>query len=100
LKIEEKKLGPDHLDTAKTLDNLGELYFETGQYAKAEPLFQRALKIREKVLGSEHASVAECLDQLAALYWQKGQPAKAEPLSQRAAGIRASLKQNRPAETK
>jgi tetratricopeptide (TPR) repeat protein len=100
LKIEEKKLGQDHLDTAKTLDNLGHLYFDTGQYAKAEPLYQRALKIREKILGAEHSSVAETLDDLAALYWAKGESAKAEPVSQRAAGIRANLKQNRPAETK
>jgi len=37
-------LGSDHPDTAATLDNLAGLYRETGQYAKAELLYQRALE--------------------------------------------------------
>ena len=96
MKIDEKSLGPEHLDTAKNLIDLGNLYQETGQYAKAEPLYKRALKIREKILGPDHRTVAECLDELAALYWAKGESAKAEPLSQRAAGIRTRIKEERP----
>jgi uncharacterized protein HemY len=68
LAIDEKKLGSEHVDTAKCLDDLGDLCRETGQYAKAEPLYQRALKIGEKMLGSDHFSVAETLDDFAALY--------------------------------
>ena len=48
LKINEKALGPEHPDTAKSLNNLALLYDKMGDYAKAEPLYQRALKIREK----------------------------------------------------
>ena len=54
LKVDEKKLGADHLDTAKDLIVLANLYRDTAQYAKAEPLYQRALKIREKSLGPNH----------------------------------------------
>ena len=96
LKVDEKKLGAEHLDTAKDLIVLANLYRDTAQYTKAEPLYQRALKIREKSLGPNHTTVATTLDELAALYWEKGQSAKAEPLSQRAAGIRARIKEERP----
>jgi len=37
--------------TATSLNNLAGLYRQKGDFAKAEPLFQRALKIREKALG-------------------------------------------------
>ena len=47
-KISEKALGPDHPDTATSLNNLAELYRSMGDYAKAEPLYQRALKIRRE----------------------------------------------------
>ena len=41
-----------------SLNNLAELYDNQGQYAKAEPLYERALAIREKALGPEHPDVA------------------------------------------
>ena len=43
-------LGPEHPDVARSLNNLAGLYRAQGQYAKAEPLYQRALGIREKAL--------------------------------------------------
>ena len=39
-----------------------------GDYAKAEPLYQRALKIREKALGPDHPDTATALNNLAELY--------------------------------
>ena len=38
---------------------------EFGDYAKAEPLYQRALKISEKALGPEHPDTATSLNNLA-----------------------------------
>ena len=58
-----------------------------GDYAKAEPLYQRALKIREKALGPEHPETAASLNNLAQLYREMGDYAKAEPLYQRALKI-------------
>src|SRR3712207_4238207 len=75
-------------DVARSLDNLTWLYYAQGQYARAEPLSQRALAIREKGLGPEHPDVARSLNNLAWLYYAQGQYAKAEPLSQRALAIR------------
>jgi len=88
LHLREKALGPEHPDTALSLNNLGYLYATMGDYAKAEPLYQRALQIREKVLGPVHAATATSLNNLAGLYQQKRDYAKAEPLFQRALKIR------------
>ena len=65
LAIREKALGPDHPDVATSLYDLAELYQVQGQYAKAEPLYQRALAIREKALGPDHPDVASSLNGLA-----------------------------------
>ena len=39
-----------------------------GNYAKAEPLYERSLAIKEKVLGLEHPHVAISLNNLAMLF--------------------------------
>ncbi len=53
--------------------NLAGLYRAQGQYAQAEPLFQRALHIAEKTLGPEHPDVITIRKNLA----------RAKPYSQR-----------------
>ena len=58
LRIRQKVLGPEHPDTAGSLNNLASLYQHMGEYAKAEPLYQEALRIRQKVLGPEHPDTA------------------------------------------
>ena len=88
LKWREVKLGPDHPDTAYSLNALAGLYTAQGLYAKAEPLYQRALAIRQKAQGPEHPSTATSLNNLAFLYNKQGLYAKAEPLYQRALAIR------------
>jgi CHAT domain-containing protein len=87
LAIIEKALGPEHPDTAVSLNNLAFLYDEIGAYGKAEPLYQRALAIREKALGPEHPDTAQSLNNLAMVYHDLGAYAKAEPLYQRAFAI-------------
>jgi tetratricopeptide (TPR) repeat protein len=56
-------------------------------YAKAEPLFQRALALREQALGPQHFHVAESLNNLAAFYFSQRRKAEAKPLFQRAVAI-------------
>src|SRR5262249_44433896 len=87
LAAREKTLGPEHPDTAQSLNNLAELYLATGAYTKAEPLYQRALTIYEKALGAGHPDTATALINLASLYQATGAYAKAEPLFERAQGI-------------
>ena len=51
LRIREKSLRPDHPEVAQSLNNLAVLYRATGDYAKAEPLYQRALGFGSRPLG-------------------------------------------------
>ena len=51
LRIREKVLGPEHPDTALSLDRLGQAFEMRRDLAGAQSLYERALRIREKVLG-------------------------------------------------
>ena len=71
LAIAERALGPEHPETAVSLNNLGFLLLGQGDLAAARPLLERALAIREKVLGPNHRHTkdsarvtAEALDAL------------------------------------
>jgi CHAT domain-containing protein/Flp pilus assembly protein TadD len=97
LAITEMALGPDHLDVARSLNNLARLYGHQGRYADAEALYKRGLAIREKALGPNHPDVATVLDNLAELYGAQGRYADAELLYKRALAIREeSLGSNHP----
>jgi Flp pilus assembly protein TadD len=61
--------------------------FVRHSFAKAEPLYQRALALREQALGPNHPEVAQSLNNLAIIYSAQGRKAKAEPLLQRALAI-------------
>jgi CHAT domain-containing protein/Tfp pilus assembly protein PilF len=87
LAITEKAVGPNHPNTAVSLDNLARLYREMGSNKKAEPLFVRALAINEKALGPNHPSTAASLNNLAGFYYVNAAYAKAEPLLVRALAI-------------
>ncbi|MFN3918930.1 MAG: tetratricopeptide repeat protein, partial [Methylohalobius sp.] len=81
--------GPNHPDVATSLNNLAALYKAQGDYAKAEPLYKRALAIWEKAFGPDHPNVATLLENLAGLYRATNREAEANALEQRAAKIRA-----------
>ncbi len=83
LEIRERLLGPDHRDTAATLNILATLYHSKGDYSKAESLYERTLLIREKTLGPDHPQFGDTLNNLAILYRSKGDYVKAESLFQR-----------------
>jgi tetratricopeptide (TPR) repeat protein len=69
--------------------SLGNLYLKTGDYAKSEPLLQRALAVMEKTkeMGPEYRVLSRVLTPLAKLYSQKGDYARAEPLLRRSLAI-------------
>ena len=73
LAINEKSLGPDHPDTATSLNNLGGLLRAMGDLAAARPYYERALAIREKSLGPDHPDTATSLNNLAWLNYYDGQ---------------------------
>src|SRR5262249_54579840 len=81
-------LGPDHPLVAEILGNLASLLSDTGDYAGARPLFERALAILEKALGPDHPDVAGSLINLADPVATSGDYAGARPLFERALAIR------------
>ena len=68
-----------------------------GEYAKAEPLYKRALAIKKQVVGENHPEYADSLNGLAVLYDSRGDFAKAELLYQQALLIQKKvLGENHP----
>jgi CHAT domain-containing protein/Tfp pilus assembly protein PilF len=92
LDVCEKLFGPENSIVTTRLNELAWLYKRMGDYAKAEPLLQRALKINEKKLGPEHFLTAWSLNNLAELYSNMGDYAKVEPLLQRALKIHEKVR--------
>jgi tetratricopeptide (TPR) repeat protein len=87
LAIDEMALGPEHPDTADSLENLAGLLYLQGDLVGARPFFERALAIREKALGSEHPETATSLNNLALLLQAEGDLVGARALLERALAI-------------
>jgi tetratricopeptide (TPR) repeat protein len=87
LAIREKTLGPEHVDTAASLNNLAVLLMAQGNLAGARPLYERLLTIAEKVLGPEHPNTATSLNNLAGLLRAQGDLADARLLFERSLAI-------------
>jgi tetratricopeptide (TPR) repeat protein len=77
----ERTNGPEHPDTATSLNDLARLYYSMGEFAKAESHLLRALAIRERAFGAHHPDTGTTLNDLALLYYSMGEYGKAEPLS-------------------
>ncbi len=88
LAIREQVLGPEHPDTAQSLNDLGGMLVLKGEYAEAQPLLDRALAIREEVLGAEHPDTAESLEYMGYLFWGLGDLAAVKTYFERSLAIR------------
>jgi tetratricopeptide (TPR) repeat protein len=84
LALQEQQLGPDHPETAETLNNLGDLAHTQGAYASAEIWYRRALSIRENVFGREHPATIRSIGDLAGIRDEQGDAVQAEALYQEA----------------
>ena len=83
----EKLNGPNHLTAEVTVESLGILYSDHGDYAKAEPYLLRALQITKDSRGPEHPEVARILRNLVKLYSAAGNRARARECWQEAVAI-------------
>jgi CHAT domain-containing protein/tetratricopeptide (TPR) repeat protein len=91
------QLGTTHPDFAESLNNLGGLCYEMGDYAGATTQFRRALEIRRAVLGPNHPDFATSLGNVAGLHIAMSNYAEAEPLLRQAVDIdRQALGGNHP----
>ncbi|KAK3265561.1 hypothetical protein CYMTET_25761 [Cymbomonas tetramitiformis] len=68
LEIRETVLGPEHLEVASTLNNLGGVLDQQGKHEEALEVFQRSLGIKERELGRGDLSIATTLNNLGGVH--------------------------------
>ena len=89
LKINEYIHGEQSLETAASLNNLGELFTRSGGDARvAQRYFERALAIRKQVLGERHPAIAESLNNLGRMLLLQQNYKEARPCFEQALAIR------------
>uniref|UniRef100_A0A672J741 Nephrocystin-3 n=1 Tax=Salarias fasciatus TaxID=181472 RepID=A0A672J741_SALFA len=88
LQLEELTLGKDSADCARTLNELGVLYYLQNNLDAAKVFLTRSLEMRQRVLGPEHPDCAQSLNNLAALHTERREYETAEDLYERALDIR------------
>jgi tetratricopeptide (TPR) repeat protein len=90
LMIREKLVGPEHIQTAKSLNSLGVLLMggkDSNRNAEAEGYLLRALAIRENIKGPAPLTLATVLGNVALLRSYQGRRKEAEPLLLRALAL-------------
>jgi eukaryotic-like serine/threonine-protein kinase len=80
--------GAEDVRVAQTLNDLGVLLTDKGDYAAAARSLEQSLVMRRKLLGPEHADVAVTLVELGRIYQDQGFNDRAEPLQREALAIR------------
>jgi len=80
LDLRRRVLGPEHLDTLISMNNLALVYTDQGKDAQAEALLSQTLEIERRVLGPEHPNTLMCMHNLARVYMGEGKYAQAEAL--------------------
>jgi tetratricopeptide (TPR) repeat protein len=87
LRISQTHYGPDHVEVAKTLINLGNAYGALGAAAKQRVLLERALPIMEAHYDPAHVEVARILGSLGNAYGALGDAIEQRVLLERALPI-------------
>jgi CHAT domain-containing protein len=90
LRVTERLLGPDHVDTAEAIDNLGTVNLERGEFLTALSRYERARAIREKVLPANSTQLADSLDRLSLALIRVQRYEEARQTLSRAVAIRES----------
>lgn len=88
LALQEKELGPEHVELAHTLNILAVVQLGQTRFAEARKTSERALALREKLLGPEHPAVAASLHVLGSIVRQMEELPTALVLTQRALTLR------------
>lgn len=68
LKAASQMYGPDHTQTAISMNNLAAIYQGQGRLPEAEELYKQAMTIWEKSVGKNSYEVASCMNNLADVY--------------------------------
>ena len=84
LNVREQVFGPDHPETAASLNNLASIRIAQGDFAGAEPPAKRAVEIFEKAFGSNYPPTGRYETCYARSLLLVGRPAQALPFSENA----------------
>ncbi len=84
LVINEREYGPDHVEVALVLNNLGNACGSLGDHGKQKELLERALVIFGCKYGPDHVEVAKTLTNLGNAYGSLGDYGKQKELLERA----------------
>src|SRR5262249_38843715 len=91
LTLRKREFGPNSLEAAASLNDLGLELMVQHKLPEAEKVHAEALAIRQKRLGQEHADTATSLNDLAAVYRDEGRLKQAETMALEALRIRQKL---------
>ncbi len=91
LDIRRKALGENHLDTARSYNNLAFVYVKKGEYKNAEKLCVKSLQIRKKVLDENDPDIAIGYNNLAVLYSIQGEYKNAEEMQKKSLKIKENI---------
>ena len=80
LEVRRETLGDRHLETLRSINNLGTLMSMKGDLAAAQPLLREALEVSRETLGNQHLHTLVSIGNLGTLLYAKGDLAAAEPL--------------------
>jgi len=80
VRIRREKLGAEHEDTARAVNDLGAFLTKNGKSADAENLLKTALSDHTRLFGRKHAIALQTMDALATLYVEQMRSKDAEPL--------------------
>jgi len=91
LAIRRQTFGPESLQAAASLNDLGLVLMTQHKLPEAEKAHAHALAIRRRLLGEENPDTATSLNDLAAAYRDQGKLTQAEAMAQDALRIRRTL---------
>ncbi|KAI9860949.1 MAG: hypothetical protein M1813_005628 [Trichoglossum hirsutum] len=91
LSTRERVLGPEHLSTLVSMDNIAVVLDNQGKYEAAEEMHRRTLELREKVLGPEHPDTLGSMNNLAMGLNSQGKYEAAEEMHRRTLELREKV---------
>jgi len=80
--------GPDHVDVAKSYNNMANIYEAQGKYVEALELHEKSQAILIKALGHDHVNVAASYNNIANIYEAQGKYVEALELYEKSLAIR------------
>ena len=91
LEFRLKTFGPEHLDVAKTQNNIAIIFRQQGKYPEALEMYQKSLATKEKVLSPENLDVAATYGNLGNMYRSQGKYLQALQMHQRCLKVKEKI---------